>query len=360
MASAGYRTGAFVSAYVLDGQLGFQRGFEIYDDDFGSLRGWARTGPGRIHAMLQRHLSPSHIVERRGDETIDRALSWLSETSDQPSFLWVHLFDPHGPYSPPHPFDELHYSGDPRSAEHDSMSQVTNVAAYLKPSLEGIRDLNWVRAQYAGEVSFVDSQLGRLVDHLEARGALDQTLMVLVGDHGESLGENGVWFNHGGDLDVSALHVPFLIHWPSALDGGQRIEETVGVVDVAPTLLGLLSMDAPRLDGLDLSAWLQGASGVADRHVESLCYDRSVNQAERARGAITAPTHLLARTWTDAGWVQIGSHPSRGAIQYGNVDSMLIGKLANMLSSVGTGVHERAEKRDIDSLQRLRSLGYVE
>ena len=285
LSDEGYRTGAFVSAYVLDGQLGFQRGFEVYDDEFAAVRGWSRTGPGRIHAMLERHLSPSHIVERRGDKTIDRALDWLSQDSSRPTFSWIHLFDPHGPYVPPKPFDEMYYSGDPRALEHHSMEGVSDVAEYLKPSLEGIRDLDWVRAQYAGEVSFVDQQMGRVIQHLESKGTLADTLVIIVGDHGESFGENGVWFNHGGDLDESALHVPFLVHWPKVVKEGRRISNTVGVIDLAPTVLGLLSIDKMQTDGTDRSAELRGLAPMAQVPVQSICYDRTVNQAERAREA---------------------------------------------------------------------------
>jgi len=357
--SSGYRTGAFVSAYVLEETLGFGRGFEVYDDDFGSVRGWSRTGPGRIQAMVQRHFSPQHVVERKADATVEQALAWLNEPSDAPFFAWVHLFDPHGPYVPPPPFDSLHYAGDPRGEQHESMEQVTGVADYLLPSLEGIRDVDWVLAQYAGEVSFVDQQIGRLMEMLAERGLTENTLVVVVGDHGESLGENQVWFNHGGDLDASALHVPLLMRWPEAIEGGQIVDSPVGVVDVAPTILGLLSLSPPDLDGVDLSVALRG--GTVDRGpVRALCYDRSINQVERAEGLIDKPTHLLARSWGPTGWFQIGTHPTRGAIQFGTGDREELQSLVEVLGSIGVGVHERADVRTEDTILRLKALGYTE
>jgi arylsulfatase A-like enzyme len=309
--------------------------------------------------MLKRHFSPEHIVERRGDFTVDRALTWLKQSSDAPFFAWVHLFDPHGPYSPPKPFDGLHYSGDPRAAHHASMERVSGVADYLKPSLEGIRDVDWVLAQYAGEVSFVDQQIGRLVDLLRDQGEIENTLIVVVGDHGESLGENEIWFNHGGDLDVSALHVPMIVHWPGEIEAGQVFEPPVGVVDVAPTILGMASLSVPELDGVDLSAALRGTA-LKRSPVRSLCYDRVINQAERADGLIDKPTHMLARSWGPKGWFQIGTHPSRGAIQYGLGDQAELQGLVGMLGSVGEGVHERADLRTDDTLRRLKALGYLE
>jgi arylsulfatase A-like enzyme len=357
--AAGYRTGAFVSAYVLEGELGFQRGFEVYDDDFEQLRGWAHTGPGRIHAMLRRHFSPQHIVERRGDATVDRALRWLTQSSEVPFFAWVHLFDPHGPYSPPDPFDRLHYTGDPRSEQHTSMEQVSGVADYLKPSLDGIRDVDWVRAQYAGEVSFVDQQIGRLVKTISDHDLAENTLIVVVGDHGESLGENDVWFNHGGDLDGSAMRVPLIAYWPTVIEAGQVFDRPVGVIDVGPTIMGMVSLPSPTLDGVDLSPALRG-SPIERGPVRSLCYDRVINQQGRAEGTIDKPTHMLARSWGSTGWFQIGTHPSRGAIQFGTGDQAELQSLATLLGSLGTGVHQRAALRTDDAIHRLKSLGYVE
>jgi len=360
LAAEGYQTGAFVSAYVLDGDLGFQRGFQVYDDDFGGILGWARSGPGRLHAMIQRNFSPSHIVERRGDITMDRAMAWMDSDAEGPTFLWVHLFDPHGPYLPPAPFDAMHYTGDPRASEHRSMEGVKGIPEYLAPSLDGIRDVDWVLAQYAGEVSFVDQQIGRLVEYLEAKGTLDNTVFVVAGDHGESLGENDVWFNHGGDLDTSALHVPFLVHWPAHIDAGQVVKQRVGVVDVAPTIMGLLSKSSSSLDGRDLSAKIREGTDSQRGPVRSICYDREMNKKERSAGSISMPTYLLARSWGESGWLQIGTHPLRGAIQNGTVDQQVIQDLPVLLGSLGAGVHTRSTQRDDDTVRRLRSLGYVE
>ncbi len=239
------------------------------------------------------------------------------------------------------------------------MEQVSGVAEYLKPSLEGIRDVDWVNAQYAGEVAFVDQQIGRLISALEMRGNLENTIVVVVGDHGESLGENGVWFNHGGDLDGSAIQVPFLIHWPNGIGPGVVVDKPVGVVDVSPTILGLLSRPSEATDGADLSPFMRGEE-VDRGPVWSLCYDREMNVEERAAGKIKAPTHVLAKGWGPSGWFRIGTHPERGAVQIGTVDPVMHTQLPALLLSVGSGVHEKALERNDETVERLRSLGYVE
>jgi arylsulfatase A-like enzyme len=109
------------------------------------------------------------VVERTGADTTDLALSWLGE-GEGPWFLWVHLFDPHAPYEPPETFQRFADSpgGDPMVAAYD------------------------------GELAATDHALGRLLDAITRRGEEQNTLVVVAGDHGESLGEHDVWYDHGG------------------------------------------------------------------------------------------------------------------------------------------------------------------
>jgi len=194
---------------------------------------------------------------------------------------------------------------------------------------------------------------------LEAEGLGDNTLVVMVGDHGESLGEGGVWFNHGGDLDESAIRVPMIIRWTQGLAAGVEVKEAVGVVDVAPTIWGLLGLPSDAPDGFDLFGTPQGETKER-LGVMSLCYDRSVNQEERASGRIQSPTYVLARMWSDQGWFQLGSHVSRGAVVHGAVDGAAMERVASVVKSIGTRVHQRSEARGEATLEQLKALGYVE
>ncbi len=288
---SGWATAAFVSAYVLDGGLGFDRGFTVYDDDFGLLPGFRDLLLARAIDMAHRHADPDWVLERRGADTVDHALGWI-QAQEGPWFAWVHLFDPHGPYLPPPPWDTAYYSGDPRDPAYTSMATVGSVATYLRPFLHGITDLNYVLAQYAGEISYADAQLGRL---LAAVGP--DTVVLVIGDHGESLGEHGVWFNHGDDLYETSLHVPFALRWPGRTAPGV-VTAPVSGADVAPTVLGGLGLSIEGMSGHDALA--------ADRvHAPSMCFDRDTNLAERKAGRITAPKWRLAGLRSGAGrWVQ--------------------------------------------------------
>ncbi len=281
LADEGYTTGAFVSAFVLEGGLGFDRGFSVYDDEFSALRGKSRLLGDRFLGMLARRLDPDAVLERRGADTVDLALAWEAEQA-APYFLWVHLFDAHGPYTPPPPYDTRYYSGDPRDPAHTSMLGVSGYAPYLAKSLEGITDLEYVLAQYRGEVSYADAQLGRLMDALD----LDHTLLVVVGDHGESLGEHGQWFDHGDDVYETSVHVPFAMRWPGKVPV-QRIDTPVDGTDLAPTVLAALGLPRDGTSGID-------ALAEARAHGASMTFDRAANQAEREAGRITQPKYRMA------------------------------------------------------------------
>ena len=227
LSAAGYRTGAFVGAFVLDHRYGLARGFDLYDDEI----------PRRGSALE---------AERPGSEVVDRALAWLDDRPGVegggvrvPFFAWLHLYDPHAPYEPPEPFRGRH-PGDP----------------------------------YGGEVAAVDAQVARLLAALDRRRETDRTLVVVAGDHGESLGEHGE-LTHGLLLYQGTLRVPLLLAAPGIL-APRVVREPVGLADVAPTVAALLGQplaaagSAP-LDGRDLSAALLAGEDppAADLYAES-------------------------------------------------------------------------------------------
>ena len=181
----GYATAAFVSSFALSSMWGLNRGFELYDDDLGvSTR-------GRKDLML---------VERRGDRTVDRLLDWLGSPARTPFFVWLHLYDPHSPYRPPEPY-RRQYASHP----------------------------------YDGEIAFDDAQLGRVFARLRALNLYDNTLIVVLSDHGESLGEHGEG-EHGFFIYNATLRIPLITKFPQAGPAGRVIAQPVATVDLAPTI----------------------------------------------------------------------------------------------------------------------------
>ncbi len=378
----GYRTAAFVSAYVLEGELGFSRGFDVYDDELGRFPGLADLVFFRSVAMVRRHFDPDLVVERRGDRTTDKALTWL-EGRDEPWFLWVHLFDPHGPYEPPAPFDTRYAQGLKSSvAAGTPVLEQYDVAPYLRKSLAGVTSVPWVVAQYDGEISFADEQLGRLLDGIEARGQLDTTLVVVNGDHGESLGEHKVWFDHGDDLYDPATWVPLAIKLPGGAHQGARVDDPVELVDLAPTILDLLDLPpAETMEGHTLRDTMQGTGHRIQ--ARGLCFDRPANQAARAVGAIQEPTWRLVSLRAPLSRFVRRESPDYGDEYYDFVEdpsqelselesrlldpdgAQLMGLLADQADRLMSGMSAESVERSTQELSTeaedaLRALGYID
>ncbi len=205
-----FRTGAFPSSIVLDRRFGLNRGFDTYADDFDVKRG--------------NGMDPDSL-RRPAPETVDRAIRWLSASAGSPFFAWIHFYDAHAPYDPPEPY-ATRYRGRP----------------------------------YDGSIAFMDAQIGRLIDWLSERALLDRTVIVVLADHGESLGEHGEW-THALRLYESVVHVPLIVRAPTLRASGRRIRAAVRSVDVMPTVLSLLGIaPPPGIDGVSLVPLLTGAS----------------------------------------------------------------------------------------------------
>jgi len=188
----GYATGAVVSAFVLDRSWGLSRGFDFYDDAFSA------------QAFLHKDVG---LVDRKAGESVTHAISWLQKPARRPFFFWLHLYDPHSPYDPPEPF-HTQYRSHP----------------------------------YDGEIAYADHELGRLIAWLKQNRLYDRTAIVVLSDHGESLGEHGEK-EHGFFVYNSTVHIPLIVKPPA--DSGfrpGRVSAPVETVAVAPTLTRLAGM----------------------------------------------------------------------------------------------------------------------
>ena len=198
LSARGYQTGAFIGALVLDGRWGLKQGFQHYDDPF-DLKKYRHVDLGAI--------------QRPGNQVMDAALSWLEEQKKNSFFAWIHLYDPHAPYEPPEPY----------LSEYNPRGRV---------------------GRYDGEIAFMDEQIGRCVSWLEKNGLAKNTIMILIGDHGEGLGSHGEE-THGYFIYEYAAHVPFLVVAPFRDLEGKRVSSQVRAVDVYPTIMDLAKIKSP-------------------------------------------------------------------------------------------------------------------
>ncbi len=227
LSANGFRTAAFVSATPLRGQInGLDSGFDVYDDDFGSR--W----------------------ERPADETAHRVGQWLSTADpEKPTLLFVHFFDPHYPYSPPARFAEPFL----RPGTIPSPSPPDAEFARIRERGMTLTETRLFKALYDGEIRYVDHHVGRLLALLKEKGFLDRSLLILLSDHGETLAERSWVFDHGCRLYDEQVRVPLLIRFPNAANGGQRIASDAHHIDVAPTILDSLGLNAPpSMEGISL------------------------------------------------------------------------------------------------------------
>jgi len=210
----GYRTAAFIGAVILDSKTlspGLDRGFDFYDN-------FPEHSPNK---------SRWGRLERRGMDVVQHAEAWLNAHSAGPRFVWVHLYDPHDPYEPPPP-----YSGTYRDRLYD------------------------------GEIAYADSALAHFVGYLKLHQAYGKSVIVVVGDHGEGLGEHHE-DTHGIFLYDSTTHVPMIVKLPGGVDAGKVVDAQVRTIDILPTVLQLVkAAAAPRLDGESLQPFF-GGEGAA-------------------------------------------------------------------------------------------------
>src|SRR5947209_8150561 len=194
----GYHTAAFIGSLILDPNAsmapGFDRGFSFFDAGF--------------HIKRDRNENRYNTIERRGGDVVAHTISWMDKNRQSPFFVWVHLYDPHAPYDPPPPYDKR----------------------FADP--------------YEGEIAYADASLGKLFTYLRQRGLYEHTLIVMMSDHGESLGAHGESM-HGIFLYDETIHVPLLFKLPGELLARRRVSSRVRLVDVAPTLLSMLSLPLP-------------------------------------------------------------------------------------------------------------------
>jgi arylsulfatase A-like enzyme/tetratricopeptide (TPR) repeat protein len=306
----GWDTAAFIGSAVLKKIFGLNQGFAVYDDQM------PKPGPAD-----QFREDP----ERRAEVVVDRAIHWLNSQSGKPFFVWVHLYDPHLPYDPPSPFREQY-------RDHP----------------------------YDGEIAYTDRELGRLINVL-GKKAPQNTIIAVLSDHGESLGEHGE-YTHGVFVYDSTLRIAFLMSGPG-IPVGMRIKRQVRSIDFLPTLLELMGGKAPdQVQGTSLVPTLSGklvATGVS--YAETLYPKMNMGWAELRSirtdrwKYVRAPRPELYDLTQDPGETTnvIQQHPAESE----RFEVVLNG----VISSGGHGTTEKVETKLVDeqTSEELKSLGYL-
>lgn len=219
-----------------------------------------------LAAVSARHLNPVNSNFSQGFDTLltcepielkagERNETFLPElrrvAAQPPFFAWVHYFDPHGTYDPPAPYDTLYAP----EGDFEPMPPRKSMEIGSDRQRELIDPDDYV-ALYKGEITYLDTEIGRVLAVLDELELADDTIVVLVADHGESMTEKDIYFCHAGVYN-QVLHVPLIMRWPERIPRGHRVQAVTSSVDIFPTLLSLLSIPSPAseagVSGQDLA-----------------------------------------------------------------------------------------------------------
>jgi len=299
----GYSTGAFVGAYILDSRFGLDQGFDFYDDNY-----------------ERSHRQKISTLERKAEDVVDNSLSWL-RIQRAPWFLWIHCYDPHDPYDPPEPF-RSQYEKNP----------------------------------YDGEIAYVDFILGKLLNYLEVNNLFEQTLIIFTGDHGESLGQHEE-ATHGFLAYNSTLWTPLIVTCPGLTKN--TVSQYASHIDIFPTVCDILHIKKP--------SFLQGSSllpGRKDKLLRRPIYFESL-YPYYSRGWAPIRGFLLdGEKYIDSPLPEIYDMDKDFDEIHNLAETKRLrhyreefNKLIKDQSSREAG--EAEQRLDRESLEKLRSLGYI-
>jgi arylsulfatase A-like enzyme len=288
MQQHGYTTGAFISGYPLKSHAsGLNEGFHHYDDRLffiDNLLGALSQMVMKLTSVkvVEKYLHGKDyltLLQRRADETTAAATKWLEGIGGQNFFMWVHYFDPHAPYDPPPPYDKM-YDPDYRGSVNGSMQTLFKI--WDKTLIPTEADIQHIIALYDGEISYNDEQIGVLLDKLRQMQVLNNTVIIVTADHGESLWEHDYNFKHGDFLYDASIRIPLIIVLPHKEKVISEIDHQTENIDIVPTVLEYLDISQPSaMQGESLLGLIRGAEDYKKRVAFSQAIGRIDERYER-------------------------------------------------------------------------------
>ncbi len=326
----------------------------------------ARThglGPG-----FERFYAPGE-AQRRAPVTYRTIAGWLREraqaSASQPFFTWLHFFDPHTPFDPPKPYDAMYYAGNPRDPANHSMDTVgfsPEQVEYMKSWIGDITDIDYIKAQYRSEITYMDATIEKLMRMLAETGADRNTWLVITADHGISLDEHNLYFIMAGMYEQQ-MHIPLLVVPPGEQKAGRVFGQTVQSLDIAPTIMSIAGEAIPSdFEGRNLLPLLSGESIPAIPHVIS---EHANNQAVMLREPEYKYVHYFGQPYymePEVGLYHLPGDP----MEMMNLIGTQPEKEADMSNRVGEFYAKPIGEADTgaahsDALQKkLEALGYIE
>ena len=305
---AGFATGAFVAAWVLESKWGLAQGFDEYSDDF---------------ELSKYKVISLGTVQKQGDEVMTNALAWLETVQKRRFFAWVHLYDPHTPYEAPEPFAS-----------------------------------RYPKQPYLAEIAYTDQVVGRLTSWLREKGLLERTLVIVTGDHGESLGEHGE-STHAYFIYDATTHVPLVIRTPWGVKGRRALQTSS--VDLMPTVLDLVGLPPqPGIDGHSLARPMLDPGAHAERIAYSETYFPRYHFGWQHLRAARSQQYKYIEA-PEPELYDLAADPGEATNIYRSASRRAENLRLQMEELVKDASQATPERRSLDpeTLQRLAALGYV-
>ena len=246
LSGIGWQTVAAVDNANLSKSSGYSQGFDVYRET------WTES---------DQEIERTQIIT----QTAVQYLTTFAETRES-FFMWLHYVNPHLPYTPPSGFDAAYME----DIHFDDSIRLPNTSGYvggIRPDvyLQGEHRLAYYIAQYDGEVLFADEEIGKVLDIVTSEPALSDTRIILTADHGEGLGEQNVYFEHGPYVLDSHVRVPLIVHFPREASNPKEITHPVSTIDIAPTIYAWAGVELPNFSGSRATFPLSGESLIPTR-----------------------------------------------------------------------------------------------
>lgn len=341
----GYRTGGFIGGHMSSSVFGIAQGFSVYHDP----KGWEATA----------------------ESVTTAALEFIDDGASSPLFLFINYFDPHEPYAAPETYRKLTREGEAAAKVLDlptwgplARGEAGSWNAFLKADAPPIEaGIDFLTRAYLAEVAYMDAEIGRLFDGLRRHGIYDDALIVVVADHGEFLGEGGLW-SHSYRLDPELTHVPLLIKWPGQKDG-TVVADLVSHVDLFETVAAAVGAEAPPSDGRRLT--FDSTAALAGR--DFVLMEEHACRIHQLLGANKVADHLFGFQWLDRREVLMQDRLDCQTREVEGWQSEPCGvswkDRADLLSEQMRAIAEIAAEYtpgdlDEDEAEKLRALGYLD
>jgi len=296
---------------------------------------------------------------RVGNITTGSAVEWLRRHGNEPFFLWVHYYDPHGPFNPTHSFTRYYIE----QLDEDVEGNLTLNTKDGKQKSIPKKRMEQIRAYYKGEVTFSDHQVGLLIDTLEELGISDRTLVILTADHGESFSEHN-YYGHGNKLYSVTIHVPLILHRSDRIPRGRVVEGLCQSVDIMPTVLDYLGVEgSEEMQGISLLPYLEGDQPLPVRYgyMEAM---GPVQEEDQLWGIVRGEwKYIMAFDGDIEELYNLSDDPSESrnlVREEEGVAYMMREELLSMMAKWSTMEREERIKLDAEAVEALRALGYVQ